>query len=147
MANRYKIAHENNVSTIINGKDAKTTPHNDDVVGLVDSEASSVLKKLSWTNIKATLKTYFDTLYSTAVKATGAELDTGTNDTKFATAKALSDQTVLLKKSGGTMTGALETADHGTASTDQVVNVCYGTGDPPTASDTTEGTIFIKYTA
>jgi hypothetical protein len=67
MATRVKIAHENNVSTIINGKDAKTTPHNDDVVGLVDSEASSVLKKLSWTNIKATLKTYFDTLYAAAL--------------------------------------------------------------------------------
>jgi hypothetical protein len=37
--------------------------------------------------------------------------------------------------------------DHGTASTDQVVNVCYGTGDPPTASTTTEGALFVKYTA
>ena len=50
-------------------------------------------------------------------------------------------------KTGDTMTGALEAYDHGTASTDQVVNVCYGTGDPPTASTTTEGTIYIKYTA
>lgn len=38
-------------------------------------------------------------------------------------------------------------ADHGTASTDEVINVCYGTGTPPTASTTTEGTLFIKYTA
>jgi len=37
--------------------------------------------------------------------------------------------------------------DHGLASAHQVVNVCYGTGDPPTASDTTLGTLFIKYTA
>ncbi len=43
--------------------------------------------------------------------------------------------------------GSIVTADHGTAATDQVVNVCYGTGDPPTASTTTEGTLFIKYTA
>jgi len=42
--------------------------------------------------------------------------------------------------------GAVAT-DHGTDSTDQVINVCYGTGDPPTASDTTEGTLFVKYTA
>lgn len=42
---------------------------------------------------------------------------------------------------------AIVASDHGTASTDQVVNVCYGTGDPPTASNTTEGTLFIKYTA
>jgi len=37
--------------------------------------------------------------------------------------------------------------DHGTAATDMIVNVCYGTGDPPTASTTTEGTLFVKYTA
>ncbi len=38
-------------------------------------------------------------------------------------------------------------ADHGTASTDQIVNVSYGTGAPPTASTTTEGSLFVKYTA
>lgn len=36
--------------------------------------------------------------------------------------------------------------DHGAAATDQIVNVCYGTGSPPTASTTTIGTIFLKYT-
>jgi hypothetical protein len=41
----------------------------------------------------------------------------------------------------------LVVVDHGTAATDQVVNVCYGTGDPPTASTTTEGALYIKYTA
>lgn len=39
-------------------------------------------------------------------------------------------------------------ADHGTASTDQIINVCYGTSaTPPTASTTTEGTLYIQYTA
>jgi len=38
-------------------------------------------------------------------------------------------------------------ADHGTAATDQVVNVCYGTGSPPTANTTTIGALFVKYTA
>lgn len=38
-------------------------------------------------------------------------------------------------------------ADHGTAATDMLVNVCYGTGDPPVANTTTKGTIYIKYTA
>ena len=48
----------------INASTAKTTPVDADMIGLMDSAASNVLKKLSWANIKATLKTYFDTLYS-----------------------------------------------------------------------------------
>ena len=48
---------------------------------------------------------------------------------------------------GFTTTGVTVTGDHGTAATDQVVNVCYGTGDPPTANTTTIGSLFVKYTA
>jgi hypothetical protein len=59
----------------------------------------------------------------------------------------LANLIAMFLAAGGTMTVALEAADHGTAATDQVVNVCYGTGDPPAANTTTEGTIFVKYTA
>lgn len=39
-------------------------------------------------------------------------------------------------------------ADHGTAATDQIINVCYGTSaTPPTANTTTIGTLYIQYTA
>ena len=51
------------IGTLINGATAKTTPVDADYVGLMDSAASNVLKKVSWANIKATLKSYFDTLY------------------------------------------------------------------------------------
>ena len=44
-------------------------------------------------------------------------------------------------------THAIVAADHGTATTAQVVNVVYGTGAAPAANTTTEGTLFIKYTA
>jgi hypothetical protein len=44
-----------NVAESIVAADAKTTPHDNDLLGLVDSEASNVLKKLSWANVKATL--------------------------------------------------------------------------------------------
>jgi len=37
--------------------------------------------------------------------------------------------------------------DHGTAAIDMVINVCYGTGSAPTANTTTEGTLYMKYTA
>jgi len=42
---------------------SKTTPVDADLIGIVDSAASNVLKSLSWANLKATLKTYFDTIY------------------------------------------------------------------------------------
>lgn len=53
----------------------------------------------------------------------------------------------LMPKSGGIFTGAITTRDHGTGSIDEVVNVCYGTGNPPTASTTTIGTIYLKHAA
>lgn len=37
--------------------------------------------------------------------------------------------------------------DHGAAATDEVINVCYGTGAPPAANTTTEGALFVQYTA
>lgn len=43
---------------------SKATPVDADEVGLVDSADSNVLKKLTWANIKATLKTYFDPIYA-----------------------------------------------------------------------------------
>lgn len=42
---------------------SKTTPVDADEIPLIDTEASNVLKKLTWANLKATAKTYFDTLY------------------------------------------------------------------------------------
>lgn len=43
---------------------AKTTPVDADHLALSDSAASDAGKKLSWANLKATLKTYFDGFYS-----------------------------------------------------------------------------------
>lgn len=45
---------------------AKTTPVDADLAVIADSAASNVAKKVTWANIKATLKTYFDTLYAAA---------------------------------------------------------------------------------
>ena len=77
------------LGALIGGAD-DATPNDTDFVA-TSLTAAGILKKITWTNVKAFLKTYFDTLYSTAVKATGAELDTGTDDAKFATAKATKD--------------------------------------------------------
>lgn len=42
---------------------SKATPVDADVMPIADSAASNILKKLTWANLKATLKTYTDTLY------------------------------------------------------------------------------------
>lgn len=58
-----KYATLANIGTIATGATAKTAPVDADTMPINDSEASNVLKKVTWANIKATLKTYFDTLY------------------------------------------------------------------------------------
>lgn len=55
---------------------AKTTLAGADEFGIVDSAASNVIKRISWTNVVAVLKTYFDSIYAVLggyVTLTGAE--------------------------------------------------------------------------
>lgn len=53
-----------NVSGEIIAIAEKTTPADTDVALIEDSAATNAKKRLSWANIKATLKTYMDTLYA-----------------------------------------------------------------------------------
>lgn len=69
------VTDAGNVGTAIDGATAKTTPVDADTVPLIDSAAANVLKKLSWANIKATAKAYFDTLYQ-AVLVSGTNIKT-----------------------------------------------------------------------
>jgi hypothetical protein len=58
---------------------SKATPVDADSLPIIDSAASNVRKRLTWTNLKATLRTYFDTLYSLtgAVTTSGLTQATG----------------------------------------------------------------------
>jgi hypothetical protein len=64
----------------IDAASSKTTPVDADYFGIINSAASNLLYKVSWANIKATLKTYFDTLYrpftSGTFTATGGTITT-----------------------------------------------------------------------
>lgn len=63
------VTDAGNVGAAIHGTSAKTTPVDADTMPLIDSAASNVLKKVTWANVKATLKTYFDTLYGALATA------------------------------------------------------------------------------
>lgn len=72
------------IGRLIRDATAKTTPVDADMVGLMDSAASNILKKLSWSNIKATLKAYFDTMYTklsfSKIRVGGVDIAASTNE-------------------------------------------------------------------
>lgn len=59
------------IGSMINGATAKATPVDADNFGYSDSAASNVLKKFTFANMKAALKTYFDTVYNNYTHPTG----------------------------------------------------------------------------
>ena len=78
------------VDTNMSGYTSKATPVDADLIPLSDSASSFGIKKLSWANLKTTLKTYFDTLYKVVSTetvagiielATTAEAQAGISDT------------------------------------------------------------------
>ena len=82
---------------LINGATSKTTPVDADYIGLMDSAASNILKKLSWANLKATAKTYFDTLYA-AITHNHAASDITSGD--IATARMQTNVAAAINASG-----------------------------------------------
>ena len=58
------------LSVITHAATEKTTPADNDEVGLIDSAASYVLKRLTWANIKAAIKSYYDSVTATMTNKT-----------------------------------------------------------------------------
>lgn len=90
------VTDATNVGAAIDGSAAKTTPVDADTVPLIDSAAGNILKKLSWANIKATLKTYFDTLYPSG---SGTSSGTNTGDQNLFGTIAVSGQSNVVADS------------------------------------------------
>jgi hypothetical protein len=82
------IAAKLALGTWISGATGKATPVDADTLPLSDSAASDALKKLTWANLKATLKTYFDTQYPNKVVAIGIACSDETTALTAGTAKA-----------------------------------------------------------
>jgi len=59
---------------------SKATPVDADNLALSDSAASNILKRLTWSNLKATLKTYFDGLYLLVGGKSGGQVAYGGTD-------------------------------------------------------------------
>jgi len=70
------------IGSMIANATAKT-PVANDVFAFSDSEASSILKKITWTNLVAAIVS--------EVKASGSDVATGTDDSKIVTPKAIKD--------------------------------------------------------
>ena len=68
------------LASVTDAATSKATPVDADEVPLADSAASFGLKKLTWANIKATIKTYFDGLYTPQTR-TIAGVDLSANRT------------------------------------------------------------------
>lgn len=75
------VTDAGNVAAAIAGAAGKTTPVDADALPLIDSAASNALKQLTWANLKATLKSYFDSLYALATHTHAAgDITSGTLD-------------------------------------------------------------------
>lgn len=84
--------HTQNTDTNLGTLGTKNPPIDADKVIYRNSASSDALVTSTWTQIKAFLKTYFDGIYATGtipVKASSAELNTGSDDAKFVTCAAL----------------------------------------------------------
>ena len=83
------------IGAVLTAATAKTTPVDADTMPLTDSAASNALKKVTWANIKATLTSYFGTVYAALVHThVSANI---TDSTSAATANKL----VLRDATGG----------------------------------------------
>jgi hypothetical protein len=89
------------VGAVLTAATAKTTPIDADTIPLTDSAASNALKKVTWANIKATLASYFGTVYAALVHT---HVSANITD---ATSAATANKIVLRDATGGANFGAV----------------------------------------
>ena len=65
LSSKQDVLTESNFGNFANGLNEKVNPINADLLNIVDTADANKQKKLTFTNLKAFLKTYLDTLYIT----------------------------------------------------------------------------------
>ena len=113
------------IEAAVHAASSKATPVDADETMLADSAASWGLKKLTWANIKATLKTYFDTLYYIVGGTDVAVTDGGTGR---------SSHTAYAVLCGGTTTTAAQQSVASVGTAGQVLT-SNGAGSLPSMQD------------
>lgn len=88
------------LASVSHAATTKTPPVDADEIPIVDSAASNVLKKLTWANLKATAKAYFDGLYATF--AQGANADAHRVDVEMYGFLNQTETTLAFDPAGGT---------------------------------------------
>jgi len=140
------VTDAGNVGSSIHGATGKTTPVDADTVPLIDSAASNVLKKVTWANIKATLKTYFDTLYQPidATLTALAGLATGANKIPYSTGTDTFGQLDLSTSTSlGTSDTTLSSQKAVKAYVDGI-NPQYSTSEVDTGKRWTDGSVIYR---
>lgn len=134
------------VAPQVNGATAETTIADADEVGFVDVSASNALKKITWANVVATLKTYFDGLYraatgNVALVSGAALVFEGSTDDGFETTVSADDPTadrsITLPDYSGAIAVQARGADIASATT---VDLDAATGDIADVTGTTSVT-------
>jgi hypothetical protein len=128
-----------NVASSIHGVDAKAPPADADEVAIIDTEALNVLKKTTWTAIKAFLKTYFDTLYAAA----GGSVTSVTASSPLSSSGGLTPNITIGNFPKGTVLAQIASASPiPPASTDVTDVVAYGVGSASAGSSIVDGDRF-----
>jgi hypothetical protein len=116
------------VAAAVHAASSKSTPVDADEFALIDSAASFVLKKLTWANFKAAVKTYFDTLYQAKFAFTPREVLTA-NRTYYIRSDGNDANTGLANNSGGAFKTTQKAMDVVAALDTSIYNVTIQCGD------------------